>query len=156
MTREELMSKYPLIFRQKSLDMKQTCMCWGIECGEGWLPLIDTLCKGLQWNTDKNNFPQVEATQVKEKYGTLRFYYISFWPSDCKKTDDEESQESYKHEHINGMISFAEQISGIICETCGTTKDTFQTEGWVRTTCEKCDHARRAERAEQNRKGPLQ
>ena len=55
--------------------MKETCMCWGIDTGDGWYDLIDTLCGLLQFNTDRNRCPQVEATQVKEKYGTLSFYY---------------------------------------------------------------------------------
>ena len=50
-------------------------MCWGFSCGDGWYLLIDRLCSSLQWDTDTNKYPQVVATQVKEKYGTLRFYY---------------------------------------------------------------------------------
>ena len=52
---KKLFDAYPKIFRQKDLDMKQTCMFWGIECGDGWYTLIDVLCKDLQFNTDNNN-----------------------------------------------------------------------------------------------------
>ena len=72
---KKLYEKYPKIFRQKKLSMKETCMCWGIEAGDGWYDLIDQLCAQLQFNTDKNRYPQVEATQVKSKFGGLRFYY---------------------------------------------------------------------------------
>ena len=116
----KLFDKYPKIFRQKDLPMTQTCLCWGIETGDGWYWLIDNLCSQLQWDTDKNSYPQVEATQVKEKYGTLRFYY----------NGGNDQQE--------GMISFAESLSGSICENCGSTEEVKQTEGWINTLCKKC------------------
>lgn len=71
----KLFSKYPKIFRQKDLPMNQTCLCRGLECGKGWYKLLDILCSQLQFNTDRNNYPQVEATQVKQKYRSLRLYY---------------------------------------------------------------------------------
>jgi hypothetical protein len=32
---EQLYNKYPKLFKERSLPMTQTCMCWGIECGSG-------------------------------------------------------------------------------------------------------------------------
>ena len=32
---KELLEKYPKIFLQYDLSMKETCMCWGFECGGG-------------------------------------------------------------------------------------------------------------------------
>jgi hypothetical protein len=125
---KELFKKYPKIFRQKDLSMKETCMCLGIETGDGWYNLIDNLCSFLQFNIDNNNYPQIEAVQVKEKYGTLRFY--------CNGGND--SQE--------GTISFAEYLSGFICERCGSTDNVNQTEGWIVTLCEKCMKKRLEER----------
>ena len=66
--------EYPKIFVQHSLPMTQTAMCWGCDCGDGWLNLIDDLCEKLQSQTDKHGAPQLEALQVKEKFGGLRFY----------------------------------------------------------------------------------
>lgn len=71
---EQLYKKYPLIFKQKDLPMSETCMCWGISTGDGWYHIIDELCKKL--NSTMNQYDIiVSAAQVKEKYGTLRFYY---------------------------------------------------------------------------------
>jgi len=127
----KLFEKYPKIFKQKDLSMKETCMCWGIECGDGWYYLIDKLCSNLQWNTDRNKYPQVEATQVKEKYGGLRFYYtIVHKPND-----------KYYERHcgvIDGMVSIIESLSEETCELCGSTKEVTQTEGWVKTICKEC------------------
>ena len=128
-----LIKKYPKIFRQYKLPMTETCMCWGLECGDGWYGLIDTLCKLLQWDIDKNSFPQIEATQVKEKFGTLRFYY-NYADEAC--TDDPER--ARKQGVQDGMVRFAEYLSGSTCEKCGTNQDVKQTTGWIVTLCPTC------------------
>jgi len=65
---QQLFDKYPAIFRQRNLPPQETTMCWGIECGDGWFTIIDTLC---DWLTKMRVFTgaQVEAEQVKEKFG---------------------------------------------------------------------------------------
>jgi len=121
---EKLCAKYPKIFVNRHGDMRTTCMCWGFACGDGWYWLIDRLCSNLQWNTDKNNrdgkYPQVVASQVKEKFGGLCFYVESATP------------EQY------AVISFAETLSNYTCEVCGTTKNIGHTKGWITTLCEDC------------------
>ena len=42
---DKLFNKYPEIFKQKDLPARETCMCWGITCGDGWYDIIDNLCK---------------------------------------------------------------------------------------------------------------
>ena len=60
--------------------------------------------------------PQVTLDQVKEKFGTLRFYYTG--------GDD----------YISGLVSMAESMSGVTCEECG--KPGTQTSGgWIKTAC---------------------
>jgi len=44
---EQLYKDYPDLFQESKLDMTQTCMCWGIECGDGWEPVIRNMCKML-------------------------------------------------------------------------------------------------------------
>jgi len=128
---EKLFKKYPKIFRQKDLSMNQTCLCWGIECGDGWFKILDILCSQLQWDADRNKYPQVEAVQVKEKFGLLNFYYNSI-PNEKDK---------YLERHfgaIDGAVSFAEYLSENTCEHCGSMENVTQTKGWVVTLCEKC------------------
>ena len=117
---DKLYEKYPKIFKQKDDDMTTTCLCWGLECGDGWFDLIERLCDSLQFHTDNNNYPQVEATQVKEKFGTLSFYT------------------SGADEYLSGYINFVESMSATICETCGTNQNVTQTKGWIKTICKKC------------------
>lgn len=121
---EKLCAKYPKIFVNRHGDMKETLMCWGFSCRDGWYWLIDSLCSNLQWNTDNNNrdgkYPQVVALQVKEKFGGLRFYVEGASP------------EQY------AVISFVESLSYHVCEMCGSPNDVGHTEGWISTLCEKC------------------
>jgi len=120
---QKLFKKYPKIFRQKDLSMQETCMCWGIDCGDGWYWLLDQLCHTIQ-NYLKHNthlkLPQLEATQVKEKYGGLRFYT------------------NYSDRLIDGMIWLAESMSYHICESCGSTDNVRLTKGWIKARCADC------------------
>jgi len=71
----------------------------------------------------KKIIPQVEAVQVKEKFGTLRFYVNDY-------TDA-----------IENYINFAESMSACTCEECGKPgKQT--TKGWTITLCEDCQEKR--------------
>lgn len=118
----ELFTRFPKIFRQKDLPMSQTCMCWGCECGDGWHGLILDLCVRIQAYLDLHpEVEQVEAEQVKEKFGGLRFYACG------------------GDENTDKMIEKAEQDSYTICERCGSTVGVHQTEGWITTLCSKCD-----------------
>ena len=76
----KLYNDFPKLFRQKDLDKSLTCMCWGIECPDEWFDVIHKACKLIQSRIDNNQhlsdkYPQIEFTQVKEKFGTLCMYY---------------------------------------------------------------------------------
>jgi len=162
---DKLFKKYPKIFEQRKLPMTQTCMCWGLECGKGWYQLLDCLCSSLQWDTERNGYPQVVFTQVKEKFGTLRAYYN--WKYDDKKKPLKERfkywiynflrylmrkfcRELYdmerKYAHQEGKISLAEHLTQTICERCGAMEGTQQTKGWIVTLCPPCMKAYKKER----------
>jgi hypothetical protein len=134
----KLFAKYPKIFADKDKSMQETCMCWGIETPDDWYDIIDTLCYALT-NTyttylnidkedaerlginptryrDKDDYiysvecPQVIAEQVKEKYGTLRFYYRLEYSADTKYL-----LETKKYPHlINLNTAFHYYVDGII------------------------------------------
>lgn len=116
---KKLFEKYPKIFRQKDLSKQETLMCWGFECGSGWYNLIDTLCGTIKNYLDNvNECPQVEAVQVKEKFGGLRFYYDG--------GDD----------FIEGAVWLAESMSYRICDICGSP-GTPNNIGWIATRCDE-------------------
>jgi len=133
---ELLCKKYPKMMVNRNKDMKETCMCWGFECGDGWFTLLDQLMGNIQNHIDWKNrteevVKQVTLDQVKEKFGTLRFYYTG------------------GDEYIHGMVMMAESMSGVTCEECGAQAKTNWPKdenggigGWVRTICEPCEEAR--------------
>ena len=87
--------------------------------GEGWKLLTDGIQEFLKLYP-----PKVEFTTMKEKYGTLSFYY------------------SGGDRFIDGMISFAEQLSGTICEKCGKSGE-IRGSSWMVTECDKCYSAKK-------------
>jgi hypothetical protein len=136
---EQLCKKYPLIFKNRHGDMKETLMCWGFECGDGWYQILDSLCANIQshidWAKKRRDYEvekgvqgepgmprtpvveQVVAIQVKEKFGGLRFYYEG------------------GDEQIHGMVRMAESWAANTCETCGAPGK-MRNGGWIRTLCD--------------------
>ena len=128
-----LYDRYPEIFRQKDLPMTETCMCWGIDCGDGWFDLLNELCQRLDFVRKKSGII-TEASQVKEKYGTLRFYYTT-QEGNVKLSDEE-----FGHWQaiIDALIEEAENKSGHTCEICGEFGSICQRNNWLKTVCAKC------------------
>lgn len=142
---EQLCTKYPEIFKDRHGDMKETAMCWGFECGDGWYNIINALCSNIQHYTDWQNenaakgytqyktVPQLKAVQVKEKFGTLRFYSEG------------------GNDHIHGMIRMAEAMSAVTCEECGAPGEQRR-GGWIRTLCDQHETERQRKMQERERK----
>ena len=130
-----LCEKYPKIFEQRHWDMSKTAMCWGFP-GDGWYDILDMLCGAIQercdnvkrWDGEKLApvCTQVVATQVKQKFGELRFYFDG--------GDDE----------IHGMIAMATYMSVRTCEDCGKPGKIVNTGGYVHAACPK--HAKKRNR----------
>jgi len=123
-----LCERYPKMMVNRNLPMQETCMCWGFECGNGWFNILDQLMGNIQHHIDWKNkkeevVAQVTLDQVKEKFGTLRFYYTG--------GDD----------YIDGMVTMAESMSGVTCEECGNPGKRIG-GGWVTTLCEEHAKAR--------------
>ena len=116
----DLFEKYPEIFVGKDKSIMESLIPFGFECGDGWYGIIDTLCRLIQHYVEDHSYASVEAMQVKEKYGSLRFYV------------------SGGDDYVDGLIAFAEAISCKICEQCGSTEGVTQTKGWIYTLCEEC------------------
>lgn len=110
-----LYERYPKIFQEHIRPVSQ--MPVGFACDDGWFDLIDALCELLQFDIDHNGTPQIHARQVKEKLGTLRFHT-------SQSTDEQ-----------NGMISFAQSMSGRICEVCGNPGKTQVVGSYIATRC---------------------
>ena len=116
-----LCERYPKLMVNRNLPMQETCMCWGFDCGDGWFNILDQLMGNIQHHIDWKNkkeevVAQVTLDQVKEKFGTLRFYY------------------SGGDDYIDGLVTMAESMSGVTCEECGLPGTQTQ-GGWIKTAC---------------------
>lgn len=100
---KKIAEKYPKLFINKNLSPRETLICFGCECGDGWYKILDHLFGYLndlmsrKLNIDyteeykklhkgeidyyeshyyyRHLPPQIVLDQVKEKYATLRVYY---------------------------------------------------------------------------------
>jgi hypothetical protein len=112
---KQMEEKYPKMFAQPY---------GGFAIGEGWWPIIESLCSNIQshtdwWNKNRETRPVVEqvvVAQIKEKFGGLRFYYDG--------GDDQ----------ISGMVRMAEAWASHACEECGAP-GTAGGKGWIKTLC---------------------
>ncbi len=116
---QKLCEDFSLLYKDRNGDPRQTCMVWGFP-GDGWEPLIRRLSEKIEAAIRAMRVEDREhyyASQVKEKYGTLRFYM------------DASTFE------MNGWIDEAEAESAVTCETCGEP-GSLRGTGWLRTACE--------------------
>lgn len=125
----DLYLKYPKILKTEAGNEVS------LDVGDGWYDLLDVLCSQIQHHIDWKNgegeyskykdsrkegdhVPQLVAEQVKEKFGTLRFYAFG---------GDEKTA---------GMIELSEALSGRTCEVCGASGKLTK-GGWIRTLCRR-------------------
>lgn len=109
---EQLNEKYPELLKANR----------EMAVGDGWYDLVNSLLRVLDyWNKNlkKTDDYPVEAVQIKEKFGTLRFYYRG------------------GNEFANGAVQQAELMSGLICEECGAPGKVDSDGGWLRALCEE-------------------
>ena len=109
---------YKDLFSRKDLPMTQSAMMWGIECNDGWFDLINELCSKLT-----ALHPNIRADQVKEKYGTLRFYI-----------GQEGKVPSELMDKAFDLEDEYETKSAKVCEECGQPGK-LRGGGWVKTLC---------------------
>lgn len=98
--RKELQNKlykdFPGLYRQHVLSGRETRMCDGFACGDGWFDIIYQLSKDIVAAD-----PEAQASQVKEKFGELRFYLDS------------------KVDEVHELTFKAMEKSQRTCENCG-------------------------------------
>lgn len=138
LTIKDLIEKYPKIFVPYKGNPGYVNYS-GVP--DSWIPTIDMLCRLIQNRIDKTtriknpNFDpldsnskmyidgkldQVVCSQIKEKFGELRFYTFG--------NDD----------YVQGLIDFARELLWNTCENCGSNENIQTTKGWISRKCKKC------------------
>ena len=116
MTTEEYEKQYEEL---KNLSNRVTLVPYP-ETPQGWYPLIRALIKTLDTILDIDS-SKIKVTQIKEKFGGLRFYY---------HIEDTASESRYR---VDGAVSMAEAMSRITCGVCGDRKN------GASRVCDRCD-----------------
>ena len=111
---KKLCEDFPVLYKDRHCKASQSCFAFGFECGDGWEPLIRELSEKLTTLDE-----EIVVTQVKEKFGMLRFYINKY----TDKTRE--------------LIDAVEKKSAVTCEICGAPGKTIG-GSWLKTVCEKC------------------
>lgn len=123
---EKLVKSFPNLYPQlHPLYPVNEQVLFHFECGDGWFELlwdlsltIEAEIVAIKSAQDSSDDGAPFAIQVKEKFGTLRFYMSS-------ETDS-----------ISNAILEAERRSAVTCEVCGESGK-LRGGGWVSTLCDK-------------------
>lgn len=107
----DLVEKYPELYGEHPY------FC----CENGWYEILDTLSAQLT-QLAKDDKIEIEVAQVKEKFGTLRFYVYGA------------TEKAYEY------IEAAEVKSQTVCEYCGAKalNGARGVPNWLKTLCEEC------------------
>lgn len=131
---EKLVKDFPNLYRDRNGDIRNTCMSFGFECGNGWESLIRKLSSQLEaliLELPEEERSSYCASQVKEKYGSLRFYM------------------TYSTDAMDDLIAAYENISGQTCEVTGKSGTLKKIGGWYSTLCDEEYEKRIKERDEE-------
>ena len=114
---KQIMDIAPYMFNYEGSDnIQQSLLPFGFECCDGWYGILKELVEKIaQIDKDKT----VKVVQVKEKFGTLRFYI------------EGGSKEIYD------LIDKAETKSETTCEYCGA-EGRSRGYSWAITLCDNC------------------
>ena len=123
---QKLLDVAPNFYLGRHKPLTENLMAFGFECGDGWFELLYDASEALEsyvsWRfADLPADERPMALQVKEKYGTLRFY----------TTFDDYT--------IHAITQYAEHRSEHTCETCGDY-GRRRGKGWVYTACDEHTH----------------
>ena len=118
---QRLVERWPTWFNTGG-DIRDTAMTRGFEHDDGWFDLLWRLCEDLEplvAEFEQETGSQFEVLQVKEKFGSLRFYV------NCRKEGA-----------IRLRIGAAAQESFHTCEVCGQPGK-LREERLIKTLCDE-------------------
>jgi len=153
----EIKLQEEFLFMKQTHDHKDRSIyrAYGLECSSGWYHILRDCCQAITDEYDKAGIPvDFIPEQIKEKFGTLRFYYdyedapvaihavdslnsgssLRFMPAD-NGNDDEKTVLRQK---IAKIVRDAEIKSASTCEFCGKQGTLRRDLPWIKTLCEKC------------------
>lgn len=99
-----------------------------LEFDRGWDSLVMELMEGIDRALTDGEAAGFDIGQIKEKWGTLRFYWYHRGASGRDGLRD----------RIEPLVQRAYQQSEITCMFCGEP-GIFRPRGWAHVSCERCE-----------------
>jgi len=124
MTVNELHARFPYMFTGPHL---------GRTHFRGWFPIFAQLCIAIDvlLGADKRGFRWV---QVKQKYGTARFYFETTAPSNAPWFQAPEEPDFVEH-FLTALVDQAEKLTESACIRCGAPAEVMHLDSYVWTLC---------------------
>jgi hypothetical protein len=101
---EQMYAAFPDLYRGRTRPPRDSAMCWGFQCGDGWYEILYDLSKELTDYALQRPPLRLEVMQVKSKFGNLRFHL------------------DYSDSVTEEIISRARDRADLISEVTGTKK----------------------------------
>ena len=145
----KLEHEFPFMSRliTKQIDSeKNLFVMFGCDCDDGWYELLRELCVEITEVYKKRGLePNIIISQVKEKYGTLRFYWFTSFNTietdrdeiDIVAMKEKEEISNFINE-LHDIVSKYEDKSESVCEKCGKKGKLRDDLRWTRTLCKQC------------------
>ena len=136
--------------RQKS-RIENIFQAFGYECSDGWYELLRSLCSEIVSAYEEVGQPvDIVIDQIKEKFGTLRFYYHFKGQKPGIETIDLLGMGSLRISKgdtplcskIAAIVTKWEDKSTTVCEKCGKPGKLRKDRPWIRTLCDDCNQSR--------------
>lgn len=148
---QELMGRYPRLFSGANAAL-------GVWYPLGWDGLMVRMCTALDALLSDPEAQRFRVEQVKEKFGTLRFYYsvdgrpkttvdvVGLGPH-TRLENRPRPRRRFPAKEVDALISAAESESGVTCATCGQP-GVLRKYRWLYVACDSCDALRRRKAGE--------
>jgi hypothetical protein len=122
---QQIIRKYAYMFpKQDTSKPGWSPIVFGFEVGNGWAELLENIFNVIgALDTNKT----LIIDQIKEKFGTLRFYYSHIGTIDDKTAD-----------LISWVVRCGENESGYTCERCGAPAKVESVNHWLSCMCKSC------------------
>lgn len=131
---QALAERFPFMRRGPSIGEQHTACgrvedlysAFGLEMDDGWFQLIWDMCGEITAvYAAVGQTPDLVVDQVKEKYGTLRFYWHPREGAVFREL----------HRQVDDIVDRYEEKSACVCECCGAPGE-LRDLPWMLTLCD--------------------
>lgn len=127
---------------EMDLDAMESCMAWGIECGDGWYMPLKRFCEAVEAMNSASPDKVIVAKQIKAKFGEMTVY----WGLEEKGKPllEREAAQNVLMEYLmKEAVVELENECRMTCELCGSTEDVLE-DRWLHI-CKNCKEKNKKE-----------